>query len=82
MLYSGSNSRMSEQPRIVISSTLETRIDQILANPRVRAVKFGTHQSEREDDHYVTLVLKDGEYRQYSAASFVEALTAAETWLQ
>lgn len=73
---------MSEKPRIVISQTLETRIDQILANPRVRAVKFGAHQAEREDDHYVTLVLKDGEYRQYSAASFADALTAAETWLQ
>ena len=82
VLYSGHNSLMSEKPRICLPLTLEARIDQILANARVRAVKFGTHQADRIDDRYITLVLKDGEYRQYSAESFEKALTAAEAWLK
>ena len=73
---------MSDKPHVCLPLTLESRIDLILSYARVRAVKFGTHQADRMDDRYITLVLRDGEYRQYSAASFADALTAAETWLQ
>ena len=82
VLYSGSNSHMSDKPHICLPQTLEARIDRILADARVRAVKFGTHQADRMDDRYITLVLRDGEYRQYSAESFEKALSEAETWLK
>lgn len=82
VLYSVHNSRMSDKPHICLPITLEARIDQILSDSRVRAVKFGAHQADRMDDRYITLVLKDGEYRQYSAESFDKALSEAETWLK